>query len=72
MLAREAVVQALLSLSDTSEYLEIGVYAGNTFFAVQAEHKVAVDPNFQFNAAEQPLQASNFTKLRVMNILDLL
>jgi hypothetical protein len=36
------------------------VYAGNTFFAVQAEHKVAVDPNFQFNAAEQTAPGVEF------------
>jgi hypothetical protein len=60
MLAREAVVQSLLSLSETSEYLEIGVYAGSTFFAVEADHKVAVDPKFQFDVDAQATPGSVF------------
>jgi hypothetical protein len=43
------VLRGLLSLHPSPRYLEIGVRAGERFFAVEAARKVAVDPVFQFN-----------------------
>ncbi len=48
MLTRSAAVQRLLDLYEDPAYLEIGVNQGETFHAVTAAHKVAVDPQFQF------------------------
>lgn len=46
---RSEVINRLLALFDRPSYLEIGVNTGETFQAVQAEHKVAVDPVFAFD-----------------------
>lgn len=46
---RSEVVQALLDLYDRPRYLEVGVHSGETFHAVRAAEKVAVDPAFRFD-----------------------
>jgi hypothetical protein len=46
---RSEVLRAILSLFDSPSYLEIGVNSGDTFFALEAARKVAVDPNFVFD-----------------------
>jgi hypothetical protein len=43
------VVQSILALFEAPRYLEIGVQMGETFFAVTAPAKVAVDPKFVFD-----------------------
>jgi hypothetical protein len=48
MPSRSSVIQALLDLFTESRYLEIGVYQGTTFRAIEASTKVAVDPEFAF------------------------
>ena len=49
MVTRAEVVQGLLSLYDQPAYLEVGVGDGDTFHAVKARRKVAVDPKFNFD-----------------------
>lgn len=46
---RSEVLRPILALFKAPRYLEIGVRAGETFFALSAVHKVAVDPNFEFD-----------------------
>jgi hypothetical protein len=46
VVSRADVVQALADLYEEPSYLEIGVYLGETFRAVKAKRKVAVDPKF--------------------------
>ena len=46
MYARHQIVQRFLDLFPAPHYLEIGVNQGETFLAVQARRKVAVDPKF--------------------------
>ena len=47
---RAQVIQPILDLYDGPRYLEIGVCEGNTFRALKAARKVAVDPAFCFDA----------------------
>jgi hypothetical protein len=47
MIARHQVIQTYLDLWVQPRYLEVGVSEGETFHAVKAAHKVAVDPVFQ-------------------------
>jgi hypothetical protein len=49
-----AVLNALLGLFEAPAYLEIGVAKGVTFHAVEARHKVAVDPYFAFTDRPAP------------------
>ena len=42
-------INSLLELAEKRNYLEIGVEHGNTFFAIEADLKVAVDPAFRFD-----------------------
>ena len=46
---RSQVVQGFLDLYDRPRYLEVGVHAGETFHALRATKKVAVDPAFLFD-----------------------
>ena len=48
MINRSAVIQQVLDLFDQPSYLEIGVDHGQTFGALSAAHKTAVDPDFKF------------------------
>ena len=48
---RADVLRAILGLYGSPRYLEIGVCEGDTFRAVRAARKVAVDPAFCFDAA---------------------
>jgi hypothetical protein len=52
MASSERINAALQALRG-SRYLEIGVARGSTFFAVDAEIKVAVDPRFRFDPQER-------------------
>ncbi|MBB6511148.1 hypothetical protein F4695_004546 [Rhizobium soli] len=47
--SRAEVVQSFLNLFEDPRYLEIGVNKGETFHAVKAGTKVAVDPQFIFD-----------------------
>ena len=47
-MTRSDILNQLLRLYFEPAYLEIGVEAGTTFFAVSASKKVAVDPAFKF------------------------
>jgi capsular polysaccharide biosynthesis protein len=51
-LKRSDVLNHILSLFHNPSYLEIGVNSGETFFAVEAGTKVAVDPQFLFDVDE--------------------
>ncbi len=48
---RSEVVQGFLDLFDRPRHLEVGVHSGETFHAVRAAEKVAVDPAFRFDVA---------------------
>jgi hypothetical protein len=48
-LARSEVISQFLNLNKESSYLEIGVNQGVTFNAIEANRKVAVDPQFMFD-----------------------
>ncbi len=55
MYTRAGVVQAFLNMFEAPTYLEIGVNEGETFHALRAARKVAVDPGFAFPAeAREP------------------
>lgn len=56
---RVSVIQPLVSLFETPRYLEIGVHSGETFFSIEAFHKVAVDPNFRFDTKEASITHPN-------------
>ncbi len=49
---RSDVLNRLIAGFGFKKYLEIGVAAGTTFFAVASAHKVAVDPYFLFKPEE--------------------
>jgi len=49
---RSEVLQPILELFEAPSYLEIGVNTGDTFFALRAARKVAVDPHFLFDLEE--------------------
>lgn len=51
MATRAQVINGLLALFKSPRYLEIGVSEGETFFAINADRKVAVDPHFLFSKA---------------------
>ncbi|MGB0262098.1 MAG: class I SAM-dependent methyltransferase [Henriciella sp.] len=48
---RAVVIQSFLDLFKHPEYLEIGVFEGQTFNALRADTKIGVDPKFQFEKA---------------------
>ena len=48
MISRSEVVNRFLELFNAPSYLEVGVSEGETFFAINAHRKVAVDPKFRF------------------------
>ena len=49
MVSRSEVVNEMTSLFPNPRYLEIGVANGETFLAVKADYKVAVDPRFNLD-----------------------
>lgn len=49
MLGRHHVIERFLGLYPSPAYLEIGVNKGETFHALRAPRKVAVDPQFLFD-----------------------
>lgn len=51
--ARPRRLNALGRMVGARSYLEIGVATGATFFAVEAERKVAVDPRYRFDPSER-------------------
>lgn len=53
---RSDLINEVLSLFVDPNYLEVGVWRGDTFLAVSARSKVGVDPSFQFDT--QPVHAS--------------
>jgi hypothetical protein len=58
VVSRAEVVQALVNLYDDPSYLEIGVYLGETFRAVKAKRKVAVDPAFKISPKDREIGES--------------
>ena len=50
---RSEVNQKVLNLFENPSYLEIGVDNGETFHAVKASRKVAVDPEFKFDVSNK-------------------
>ena len=49
---RYEVIQSFLDIFDQPRYLEIGVWAGETFRALRAARKVAIDPTFRFEHSD--------------------
>jgi predicted O-methyltransferase YrrM len=62
---RSEVLQPILELYTSPRYLEIGVNTGETFFALSAARKVAVDPNFRFDikAAQEREEHASFFEI---------
>lgn len=62
---RATVLQRLLDLFERPRYLEIGVDRGETFTALKAFEKVAVDPSFHFDveAVKQADPAASFMQV---------
>ena len=52
---RHEVIQSFLDIFDQPKYLEIGVWAGETFHALRAGRKVAVDPTFRFEHSDREM-----------------
>ena len=48
-LSRADVLNAIIGLFESPRYLEVGVWRGDTFHAVRAASKIAVDPRFRFD-----------------------
>ena len=48
-LNRKEVVQQLIDAKGFENYLEIGVFLGHVFFAINAKNKIAVDPNKKYS-----------------------
>jgi hypothetical protein len=48
LISRPEAINQFIALFEAPSYLEIGVSEGETFFAVDAKRKVAVDPKFRF------------------------
>lgn len=53
-------INEIIRKTGAARYLEIGVCEGDTFFAVDAPFKVAVDPDFRFDPAEHPADGTYF------------
>lgn len=47
---RVTLIQSLMKQKGLKNYLEIGVFNGHVFFRVKSTFKIAVDPEFQFDA----------------------
>ncbi len=47
---RQYVIQKLMKEKKLNNYLEIGVFNGHIFFRINSSFKVAVDPEFRFDA----------------------
>ena len=56
MVSREELIQTVLDLYTSPNYLEIGVANGATFMPLRAASKVAVDPAFQFDIISASLE----------------
>lgn len=61
--ARSRRVNELGRLVDFRSYLEIGVATGATFFEVDVDRKVGVDPRFRFDVKAQPDPRATFHTL---------
>ena len=59
------MLNQILSLFEEPHYLEIGVNSGDTFFALRAHYKVAVDPAFMFAVDEAKRRDPNSNFYRV-------
>lgn len=53
-------VNRFLSTFENSQYLEVGVSTGRTFFDVVADRKVAVDPRFKFDVKKHEKEGVEF------------
>lgn len=47
---RVILIQSLMKQKGLKNYLEIGVFNGHVFFRIKSTFKIAVDPEFQFDA----------------------
>lgn len=50
---RLAIIKLLMQQKKLKNYLEIGVFNGHVFFRVRSHFKIAVDPEFAFDAARK-------------------
>lgn len=50
---RQEVIQTLMKEKKLNNYLEIGVFNGHIFFRIRSTFKIAVDPEFRFDAARK-------------------
>jgi hypothetical protein len=53
---REKVILTLMKQKKISNYLEIGVFNGHIFFRVKSSFKIAVDPDFRFDALRKTVK----------------
>lgn len=56
-------IKSILKISGAKKYLEIGVETGKTFFPIQAELKVAVDPKFKFSVSEKKKENEHYFEI---------
>ncbi len=61
---RSERLNAIARLASARRYLEIGVSEGDTFFGVDVEYKVAVDPAFNFDYKTRQTEKQKFFPLR--------
>jgi hypothetical protein len=57
---RSGRINAIARLANAKKYLEIGVNKGETFFEVDIDYKVAVDPNFLFDFNSKETEKARF------------
>jgi len=61
--SRPDIVNQMLTLTDQTRYLEIGVRDGQSFFQIDADLKVAVDPIFRFDVADHASDRQQFHQI---------
>jgi len=57
---RQIIAQSLIDKFNFKTYLEIGVQRGKNFFGVNAERRIAVDPNFKIGIQRRLKNLSSF------------
>ena len=62
-MARVRRLNAIREMIGATSYLEIGVYAGATFFAIDVARKVAVDAKLRFDRSEHADPRASFFEM---------
>lgn len=56
-------IKSIANINNTKKYLEIGVETGKTFFPLQFDLKVAVDPDFKFSVEENKKENESYFEI---------